>query len=137
MKKRIGILVLMLCLMFPQITVNAEEKEMAKGLTGYVNMLLAKTKGGNGDQTVSSLKDSLEEVIQSIKPEDAQKILDFVSEKIQDGSWETKQGVESAIQDGEKEFGVTLTKEQKELVFSIVEKVKKLGIYPQFLVDQA
>ena len=137
MKKRIGILVLMLCLIFPQITVNAEEKEMAKGLTGYVNMLFAKTKGGKGDQTVSSLKDSLEEVIQSIKPEDAQKILDFVSEKIQDGSWETKQGVESAIQDGEKEFGVTLTKEQKELVFSIVEKVKKLGIDPQFLVDQA
>ena len=28
MKKRIGILVLMLCLMFPQITVNAEEKEI-------------------------------------------------------------------------------------------------------------
>lgn len=137
MKKRIGILVLMLCLIFPQITVNAEEKEMAKGLTGYVNMLFAKTKGGKGDQTVSSLKDSLEEVIQSIKPEDAQKILDFVSEKIQDGSWETKQGVENAIQDGEKEFGVTLTKEQKELVFSIVEKVKKLGIDPQFLVDQA
>ena len=137
MKKRIGILVLMLCLIFPQITVNAEEKEMAKGLTGYVNMLLAKTKGGNGDQTVSSLKDSLEEVIQNIKPEDAQKILDFVSEKIQDGSWETKQGIESAIKDGEKEFGVTLTKEQKELVFSVVEKVKKLGIDPQFLVDQA
>ena len=68
MKKRIGILVLMLCLIFPQITVNAEEKEMAKGLTGYVNMLLAKTKGGNGDETVSSLKDSLEEVIQNIKP---------------------------------------------------------------------
>ena len=137
MKKRLGILVLLLCLVFPQITVNAEEKDITKGLTGYVNMLLAKTKGGNGDETVSSLKDSLEEVIQNIKPEDAQKILDFVSEKIQDGSWETNQGIESAIKDGEKEFGITLTKEQKELVFSIVEKVKKLGIDPQFLVDQA
>ena len=45
--------------------------------------------------------------------------------------------IENAIKDGEKEFGVTLTKEQKELVFSVVEKVKKLGIDPQFLVDQA
>ena len=137
MKRRLGILVLLLCLIFPQITVNAEEKDMTKGLTGYVNMLLAKTKSGSGEETMSSLKESLEEVIQNIKPEDAQKILDFVSEKIQDGSWETKQGIENAIKEAEKEFGVTLTKEQKDLIFSVVEKVKKLGIDPQFLVDQA
>ena len=137
MKKRIGILVLMLCLMLPQITVNAEEKNMAKGLTGYVNMILAKTKGGSGEDSMSSLKDSLEEVIQNIKPEDAQKILDFASEKIQDGSLETKQGIENAIKEGEQKFGVTLTKEQKDLIFSIIEKVKKLGIDPQFIVDQA
>ena len=137
MKRRLGILVLLLCLIFPQITVNAEEKDMTKGLTGYVNMLLAKTKSGSGEETMSSLKESLEEVIQNIKPEDAQKILDFVSEKIQDGSWETKQGIENAIKEAEKEFGVTLTTEQKDLIFSVVEKVKKLGIDPQFLVDQA
>ena len=137
MKRRLGILVLLLCLMFPQITVNAEEKDMTKGLTGYVNMLLTKTKSGSGEETMSSLKESLEEVIQNIKPEDAQKILDFVSEKIQDGSWETKQGIENAIKEAEKEFGATLTKEQKDLIFSVVEKVKKLGIDPQLLVDQA
>ena len=137
MKKRIGILVLMLCLMVPQITVNAEEKDVTKGLTGYVNMILAKTKGGSGEDSMSSLKDSLEEVIQNIKPEDAQKILDFASEKIQDGSLETKQGIEDAIKEGEQKFGVTLTKEQKDLIFSVIEKVKKLGIDPQFIVDQA
>ena len=137
MKKRIGILVLMLCLMLPQITVNAEEKDMAKGLTGYVNMILAKTKGTSGEESMSSLKESLEEVIQNIKPEDAQKILDFASEKIQDGSLETKQGIENAIKEGEQKFGVTLTKEQKDLIFSVIEKVKKLGIDPQFIVDQA
>ena len=137
MKKRLGILVLMLCLMIPQITVNAMEKEATKGLSSYVNILLAKTKSGSGDETMSSLKGSLEEVIQNIKPEDAQKILDFVSKKIQDGSWETKEGIENAIKEAEKEFGATLTKEQKDLIFSVVEKVKKLGIDPQFLVDQA
>ena len=123
--------------MIPQITVNAMEKEATKGLSSYVNILLAKTKSGSGDETMSSLKGSLEEVIQNIKPEDAQKILDFVSKKIQDGSWETKQGIENAIKEAEKEFGATLTKEQKDLIFSVVEKVKKLGIDPQFLVDQA
>ena len=137
MKKRLGILVLALCLLFPQITVNAEEKEVAKGLSGYVNLLLAKTKGGNGEESMSSLEDTLEEVVQNIKPEDAQKILDFASEKIKDGSLDTKQGIENAIKEAEEKFGVILTKTQKDLVFSVVEKVKKLGIDPQFLVDQA
>ena len=137
MKKRLSILMLALCLLLSQITVNAQEKEVSKGLTGYVNLLLAKTKGGNDDKSLSSLKDSLEDAIQNIKPEDAQKILDFVSEKIQDGSWETKQGIEKAVQEAEKKFSVTLTKEQKDLVFSVAQKVKTLGIDPQFLVDQA
>ena len=137
MKKRLSILMLAICLLFSQITVNAQEKEVSKGLSGYVNLLLAKTKSGNDDKSLSSLKDSLEDAIQNIKPEDAQKILDFVSEKIQDGSWETKQGIESAIKEAEKQFDVTLTKEQKDLVFSVAQKVKNLGIDPQFLVDQA
>ena len=137
MKKRIGILLLMLCLMVPQITVNAEGKDVTKGITGYVNMILAKTKGGSGEESMTSLKETLEEIIQNIKPEDAQKILDFASEKIQDGSLETKQGIENAIKEGEQKFGVTLTKEQKDLIFSVIEKVKKLGIDPQFIVDQA
>ncbi len=137
MKKRLSILMLALCLLFSQITVNAQEKEAANGLTGYVNLLLAKAKSGNNDKSLSSLKDSLEDAIQNIKPEDAKKILDFVSEKIQDGSWETKEGIESAIKEAEQKFDVTLTKEQKELAFSVAEKVKSLGIDPQFLVDQA
>ena len=137
MKKRLSILMLAVCLLFSQITVNAQEKEVSKGLSGYVNLLLAKTKSGNDNKSLSSLKDSLEDAIQNIKPEDAQKILDFVSEKIQDGSWETKQGIESAIKEAEKQFDVTLTKEQKDLVFSVAQKVKNLGIDPQFLVDQA
>ena len=137
MKKRLSILMLAICLLFSQITVNAQGKEVSKGLSGYVNLLLAKTKSGNDDKSLSSLKDSLEDAIQNIKPEDAQKILDFVSEKIQDGSWETKQGIESAIKEAEKQFDVTLTKEQKDLVFSVAQKVKNLGIDPQFLVDQA
>ena len=137
MKKRLSILMLAICLLFSQITVNAQEKEVSKGLSGYVNLLLAKTKSGNDNKSLSSLKDSLEDAIQNIKPEDAQKILDFVSEKIQDGSWETKQGIESAIKEAEKQFDVTLTKEQKDLVFSVAQKVKNLGIDPQFLVDQA
>lgn len=123
----------MLCLMFPQIDVNAQEKKSTNGLGSYVNSLLAKTKG-NG---ISSLEDSLEEVIENIKPEDAQKIFDFAGEKISDGSLETKQGIENAIKEAENKFGVTLTEEQKELIFSVVEKVKKLGIDPQYLVDQA
>ena len=64
MKKRLGMLMLALCLLFPPITVNAEEKDVTKGISGYINLLLAKTKGESGGESIISLKDTLEEIIQ-------------------------------------------------------------------------
>ena len=42
-----------------------------------------------------------------------QKIINFIGEKIEEGKWESEKGVEEAIAEGEKEFGATLTEEQK------------------------
>ena len=137
MKKRIGVMALILCLSFSQMSVFASEKESGQGLNKYVNLLMAKAKGSSNSESMSSLKDTLEDVIQNIDPEDAQKILDFVNKKIEDGSWKSVEGIDRAISEGEQEFDVTLTKEQKELVHSVAEKVKKLGIDPTFLVEQA
>lgn len=137
MKKRIGMLALVLCLMLPQMTVCAVEKDSAQGINKYVNLMMAKAKGSGSSESMSSLKNSLEEVIQNLDPKDAQKILDFVNEKIEDDSWKTKSGIDQAIEEAQQEFDVTLTKEQKELIHSVAQKVKNLGIDPSFLVEQA
>ena len=136
MKKRIGILVLTLGLMLSGIDVQASGKNSTFNFSQSFNLLLDEVKGVQNEDSLSSLKDSMDELIKNVKPEDAKKILQFVEKKIEDGNWETEQGIKNAIAEGEKEFGVTLSKKQMELILSVVSKIKSLGIDPQYLVKQ-
>ena len=137
MKKRIGLLALTLGLMLSGMNVQAVEKDNTLNLNKYVDLFLDEVKGEQSDESISALKDSLNELIENIEPEDAKKILNFVDEKIAEGKWESKEGIEEAIAEGEKEFGVTLTEEQKEMILSAISKIKKLGIAPEYIMEQA
>lgn len=134
MKKRISLLVLAFSLCLSSVNVQAKE---SKTFDKYVNMILDEVKGSKSDKSLTSLGETLEDIIKSIKPEDANKILSFVEEKIEEGSLESEKGIDEAIKEGEEEFGVTLTKEQKEMIYSVAKKVQKLGIDPNFLVTKA
>ena len=136
MKKRIGLLVLTLGLMLSGIQVQAVEKSSTPNISQYFNLLLNEVKGTESEDSISSLKDSLGELVKNIKPEDAKKILQFVEKKIEDGSMENEKGIREAIAEGEKEFSVTLTEEQKKLILSAASKINNLGIDPQFLLDK-
>ena len=136
MKKRIGILVLTLGLMLSGIDVQASGKNSTFNFSQYFNLLLDEVKGVQNEDSLSSLKDAIDELIKNVKPEDAKNILQFVEKKIAEGNWETEQGINDAIAEGEKEFDVTLTNKQKELILSVVSKIKSLGIDPEHLVKQ-
>lgn len=136
MKKRVSLLVLTCSLLLSGIHVQAAEKQVL-GLGKYFDFLVKEITGSKSDGDISSLMDSGEELLKNIKPEDAQKLIDFVEKQLQDGKWESEKGIEEAIAEGEKEFGVTLTKEQKEMVLSVVSKIKELGIAPEFVLEQA
>ena len=41
-----------------------------------------------------------------------------------------------AVSEGEKEFDVTLTKEQKDKIISVINKIRRLGISPEYLLEQ-
>ena len=137
MKKRISLLVLVLTLCLSGMNVQAAEKNKMPVISKYFNLFLDEVKGVQSEESFGELKDSISELVKTIKAEDAKKILQFVEKKIEDGNWETEQGIKDAISEGEKEFGVTLTKEQKELILSVIEKIKSLGIDPEYLVKQA
>lgn len=137
MKKRISLLVLTLGLMLSEINVQAAEKDKTQTINKYFNLFLDEVKGVQSDESISSLKDSVNELIENVKPEDAEKILKFINEKIEEGKWESQEGIEEAIAEGEEEFGVTLTKEQKEMILSVISKIKKLGIAPEYIIEQA
>ena len=137
MKKRISLFVLTLTLCLSGIQVQAAEKENTQIISQYFNLFLDEVRGIKSEESISSLKDSVNQLIEEINPEDAKKILEFVSEKIEEGKWESEKGVEEAIAEGEKEFGVTLTEEQKNMILSVVSKIKKLGIKPEYVMEQA
>ena len=135
MKKRIGLLVLTLGFMLSGISVQAAENTQV--INKYFNLFLDEVKGVQSEESISSLKESLEELIQNVKPEDTKKIFNFINEKIEEGKWESENGIKEAIAEGEKEFDVTLTNEQKDMILSAVSKIKKLGIAPEYIVEQA
>ena len=137
MKKRIGLLVLTLTLCLSGIHVQAAEKNNTQNISNYFSLFLDEVKGVQSEDSVTNLKDSINELIENVNPEDAKKILDFIEKKIKDGKWESESGIEEAIAEGEKEFGVTLTKEQKNMILSVISKIKKLGIKPEYIIEQA
>lgn len=137
MKKRISLLVLSLTLCLSGMNVQAAEKNNTQTLGNYFNLFLDEVKGNQSKESVSSLKESIDQLIEDVNPEDAKKILDFIEKKIKEGKWESEKGIEEAIAEGEKEFDVTLTKEQKDMILSVIAKIKKLGIKPEFVVEQA
>ncbi len=137
MKKRISLLAFTLALFMSQSTVWARESENTHTVSSYVNLFLEEIQGTKNEESVSSLKESINHLMESIKPEDAKEILAFVEEKIEEGKWDSKEGIEEAIGEGEEKFDAKLTEEQKELIITIAEKIKKLGIDPKTLVKQA
>lgn len=136
MKKRVVLLLLTLTLFLSGINVQATEKKNTNAVNKYVNFILNEVKGTKNEESISSLKDSMEQFIKNEKPEDVKKILNFISEKIGEGKWKSNDGIKEIIAEGEKEFDVTLTKEQKDKIISVINKVKKVGISPEYLLEQ-
>ena len=136
MKKITALCVLILTLSLPGILVYATEKDHMQVVSQYVNLFLDEVKETKSEESVSALKDSLEQFIENVKPEDAKKIIDFLNEKIDEGKWESEKGINEAITEAEKKFKVTLTKEQKEMIHSLVKRIKSVEISPQYLLEQ-
>ena len=137
MKKRIGLLILCLSLCLSGICVQAEEKNKTQNISNYFTLFFSEIKGVKNEESITNLKDSINELIEDVKPEDAKKVLSFVEKKIKEGKWESEEGIKEIIEEGEKEFGVKLTTEQYNLVLSVISKIKSLGIKPEYIIEQA
>lgn len=137
MKKRVSLLMLTITLLLSGMNVQAAEKNSFGSMGKYFNFFVNEIMCKSQDESLTSLIDSAEELMKDVKPEDAKKLIDFVEKQIQNGKWESEEGIREAISQGEKEFNVTLTDNQKNQILSIIEKIKQLGISPEFILEQA
>lgn len=76
-------------------------------------------------------------LLKELDGEEMEHLLSFAREQVEKGNWETEEGIDKAIAEGEKEFKVTLSKEEKEKIHSIVKKIKDMKLAPEFILEQA
>ena len=69
--------------------------------------------------------------------EQIEELIAFVKARVAASELETEEDILSVITEGEQEFGVTLSQEQKQQIVDIMMKINELGLDPQMLIEQA
>lgn len=75
--------------------------------------------------------------VENIDNKKVENLIAFVKGKIAIGNIENAEDILNAIQDGEQEFNITLTEEQKHQLIKLMEKIDNLGLSPEKLLEQA
>lgn len=69
--------------------------------------------------------------------EQIEELIAFVKARVAASELETEEDILSVIEEGEQEFGVTLSQEQKQQIVDVMMKINELGLDPQMLIEQA
>ena len=69
--------------------------------------------------------------------EQIEELIAFVKARVAASELETEEDILSVISEGEQEFGVTLSQDQKQQIVDIMMKINELGLDPQMLIEQA
>lgn len=123
MKKFLTLFVVLVMLFAMGITVHADASGES-GQSADIMSWLKENVSGEQQELISQLLESSDEVIE------------FVKDKLATGELETEEDIEEAIREGEEKFAVTLTKEDKEKILQVMQKIKKLGLDPEKLLEQ-
>lgn len=67
----------------------------------------------------------------------AEKVIDFIRQKLESGELENDEDISTAIEEVEDKFDVSLTEGEKDKILQSIQKIKKLGLDPEKLLDQA
>lgn len=73
----------------------------------------------------------------SANSEEVEELIAFIKAKLAAGELETEEDIRRAIAEGEQRFGVTLDESEIKQIVDFMMKIKKLGLDPNVLLDQA
>ncbi len=76
-------------------------------------------------------------VTKSASDEEVAELIAYVKAKLAAGELNTEEDIRKAIDEGEVKFGVTLNDDEKQKIVDFMVKIKKLGLDPNVLLDQA
>lgn len=77
------------------------------------------------------------EVKEAIGDDEAAELISYVKAQIAANDLETKEEIEAAVRQGDKELNANLTEEQIQQIISVMVKIKEMGIDFEVLAEQA
>ena len=113
------------------------------GMAGYVVVLgqryTAQKESNTVDYSaaVGEMTGQLGQLVKSVDADDANSFLDFLKEKADSGQLDSTEGLQSAIQEGQEQFGVEISEDNAQKIVDTVNKLEDYGISPDVVVDEA
>lgn len=101
-------------------------------------LLFYNTSYAKEEQAVTIIE-KLSEQVQNVSEKEIEELIDWLKEKIDSGELDTgdEDSVRELIRQGEDEFDVELSEEETGNLVAILEKMNKLGMDSEYLVEQA
>ncbi len=108
-------------------------------LTGAFGMTAKaqETTGTDIGGMLGGVKDKLSEAIAGMDEGTVGEVLNFVKEKVSDGSLKTEDGLTQAIREGEEKFGVTVDRADAQKVVDTMEKLEDMGFSGEYVMEKA
>ena len=113
---------------------------MCAGLLTGAFVMTAKAQETTGTDIggmLGGVKDKLSEAIAGMDEGTVGEVLNFVKEKVSDGSLKTEDGLTQAIREGEEKFGVTVDRADAQKVVDTMEKLEDLGFSGEYVMEKA
>jgi uncharacterized protein YpuA (DUF1002 family) len=79
----------------------------------------------------------LADAIDGADSEDVEALIAYIKAKLAAGELDTEEDIRAAIEEGEEQFGVQLDESEIQQIVDVMNKIKKLGLDPNMLLDQA
>ena len=89
------------------------------------------------DTSMNELVTTGELVTKSASDEEVEALIAYIKAKLAAGELETEDDIRKAIKEGEQKFGVSLDESEEQQIVDFMLKIKKLGLDPNVLLDQA
>lgn len=113
---------------------------MCAGLLAGAFGMTAKAQETTGTDIggmLGGVKDKLSEAIAGMDEGTVGEVMNFVKEKVSDGSLKTEDGLTQAIREGEEKFGVTVDRADAQKVVDTMEKLEDMGFSGEYVMEKA
>lgn len=108
----------------------------AGAATAYASESAGETAKDDAANVIDQVKAQLSAAFENIDEETAGEVFSFLKEKVGEGSLSSKEGIQSAIEEGEDKFGVVISKENAAELVAAMEKLESMGFSAEYIIDK-